>query len=656
MPESADPAAAPADGLAGLAHLASVLPGFEARPGQRQMTAAVAHALATGTDLVVEAGTGTGKTLAYLVPVLQQGKRALLSTATRQLQTQIVEHDLPLAQRAAGTSRAVAVLKGRSNYLCRQRIGQFRLQKDRAGQPIPPELLLIEKKAQHSEFGDRNEVRGVDELSPIWPEVTSTTDNCLGSQCPHIDDCFVVQARRRAAAADLVVVNHHLLLADYAVRERWEGARLLQGIAAYVIDEAHALADVATSFFGVSLSERRLHGVTKDLRAGLKVVTSSQLAGALQDALGHLELAAEQLWQALGQLGHLAVLRPDRLRQVRPAVEALTEALQVLQDLAGDLTLAHEPVWQKAVEALHLLGNDVQDCLPSPELAVADDTTVRWLELRPRDTVVLVRPIDVAPILRRTLLAESAVRIFTSATLTAGGQFDHTRRQLGLAASVRTLLLPGAFDYPKQALLYVPRDLPDPSAPGRDAAVAAEVERLAFAAAGGVLALFSSHRAMREAATSLRQRLPFAVLLQGEDAKERLLQRYVQSQPAVLLATLGFWQGVDLPAEALRVVVLDKIPFPPPDEPLFVARSEWLEREGRSSFASLSLPQATIALRQGFGRLIRSNRHYGVVALLDPRLHTKSYGRQLLASLPPAGRTQRFEEVAAFLSERAEGQ
>lgn len=641
---------------AGLGQLADVLPGFEARPGQAQMTAAVAASLRSGTDLLVEAGTGTGKTLAYLIPLLQRSQRGLLSTATRQLQSQIVEHDLPLAQQAAGTNRAVAVLKGRSNYLCRQRIGDARRQRERAGQPLPPELLLVERVALASEQGDRNEVRGIDEQAGIWPEVTSTTDNCLGSQCPHIDDCFVVAARRRAAAADLVVVNHHLLLADYAIRERWQGARLLQGIDAYVIDEAHALPEVATHFFGSSVSERRVTTLVRDLRPHVRLVPSAQLAVALTDALALVESTAARLWQRLSGLGHLTVLRLQALASAHPEALQLESALSQLQDCAGDLQLGQEPTWQKAVETVHVLLGDLQQALPDPEHVQDDDGLVRWIELRPRDTIVLVRPIDVAPILRRTLLAEPAVRVFTSATLAAAGSFDHSRRQLGLAADVQTLALPGAFDYPRQARLYVPDQLPEPNASGRDEAVSAEVERLAFAAAGGVLALFSSARAMRETATALRARLPFAVLMQGEDAKERLLQRYVDSQPAVLLATLGFWQGVDLPAEALRVVVLDKIPFPPPDDPLFLARSEWLERKGRSSFAALSVPLAAIALRQGFGRLIRSKRHCGVVALLDPRVLRKGYGRTLLESLPPAPRTANFSAVAQFLSERADGE
>lgn len=642
---------------AGLGQLAEVLPGFEPRPGQAQMTLAVATALRTGADLLVEAGTGTGKTLAYLIPLLQQSQRALLSTATRQLQSQIVEHDLPLAQQAAGTNRAVAVLKGRANYLCKQRIGEARRQRERAGQPLPAELLLVEKVALQSDVGDRNEVRGVDEQSALWPEVTSTTDNCLGSQCPHIDECFVVLARRRAAAADLVVVNHHLLLADYAIRERWQGARLLQGIDAYVIDEAHALADVATSFFGSSISERRVTTLLRELRPHLRNVPSVQLTAALTDAIALVDGAATRLWLRLTQLGHLTILRTQALASARPEALQLETALGQLQDCAGDLQLAQEPVWQKAVETVHVLIGDLQQAVPDPDQQQErDDGLVRWIELRQRDVLVLVRPIDVAPILRRTLLAEPAVRVFTSATLTAVGRFDHTRRQLGLSDGVQTLALPGAFDYPRQALLYVPDDLPEPNATGRDPAVANELERLAFASAGGVLALFSSFRALREAAGVLRERLPFAVLVQGEDAKERLLQRFVASQPAVLLATLGFWQGVDLPAEALRVVVLDKIPFPPPDDPLFLARSEWLERNGRSAFGALSVPQAAIALRQGFGRLIRSRRHYGVVALLDPRVLRKSYGQTLLGSLPPARRTARFADVTRFLSERAGGE
>jgi ATP-dependent DNA helicase DinG len=624
-----------------LAHLASALDGhgraFEDRPGQRAMAEAVSRALSEQVDLVAEAGTGTGKTFAYLVPLLQSGVRAVLSTATRQLQTQIVAHDLPVAMSATGTLRTVAVLKGRSNYLCLERLERAL---HRQGSFPSNALLAVEAVARTSMTGERSEVSGVADDDPLWTEVTSTADNCLGSQCPHIEACFVARARRLAQEADLVVVNHHLLLADYALRERWQGASLLPAAGAIVIDEAHALADVATRFFGASVSERRLQVWRQDL-ARLPLDHPLLLA-ELSDVLDDMDVALQLFGRGLAQLPPQQPLTPAHDATLRPLAVALDDALDAVQGVLTSPELATQPAWQKATEALFVVRSDLQRLMVSPE-----PTWARWLE--PRGGL-RGEPIDVAPVLQRTLLAEPAVRVFTSATLTTPGPtpFRHLIERLGLRDDTRQLLLPGTFDYTQQALTYVP-PLPDPFAPGRDEAVADELQRLATTAGGGTLALFSSVRAMRDAHARLSGRLPWTLLLQGEGPKERLLERFVAEQPAVLLATMGFWQGVDLPADSLRVVVMDKIPFPPPDDPLLQARAREIEAGGRSAFDSWSLPLAALSLRQGFGRLVRSRRHAGVVALLDPRLWSKSYGRQLLDHLPPAPRTRDFADVRAFL-------
>jgi len=635
--------------LGALQGLAGLHGGYELRPGQVAMADAVAKALATGQDLLVEAGTGTGKTLAYLLPILASGQRALLATATRQLQGQLVLHDIPLALRAiGGPPRSVAVLKGRANYLCRHRI-QLAVLAVPPGRPLSWELLAIESTARTSPSGDRAEVASVDEQSPIWPDVTSTADNCLGAQCPQHDSCFVVQARRNAQNADLVVVNHHLLLADYAVRERWQTGGLLPRVGAIVIDEAHALADVATAFFGVTLSERRVVALAKDLRLAAKPIGDASLRETIGRSLDHVEASARHLFAWLRSQPHLAVLRgPLAIAAETPALD-LDASLAEAQALLTHADLGADPVWQKAAEALYAVRTDLGRAL-LPE--AAGEPQARWIEQRPRDVAVLSRPIEVGPILQRTLLAESAVRIFTSATLTIAGRFGYLRERLGLPRDTTSVVVPGAFDYPEQALLYLPDDVPEPFAPGRDEAIARHLEQLATAAGGGLMALFSSHRAMRDASDRLRPRLQMTCLVQGEQGKEQLLQRFASEQPAVLLATMGFWQGVDLPAAALRVVALDKIPFPPPDDPLLAARAERLDAQGISSFWELSLPTAAIALRQGFGRLIRSRRHWGVVAVLDPRMRSKSYGAQLIEALPPARRARNFAEVRDFLLDR----
>lgn len=641
--------------VAGLQMLAGVMAQqqdgqrFEDRPGQRTMAQAVALALHDRRDLLVEAGTGTGKTLAYLLPILALEQRAVLATATRHLQTQIVEHDIPTAQAAAGTRRTVAVLKGRSNYLCHERIS--RQMQIHAGVMLPMELVLVESAARTSQTGDRSEVTGLSEQHPIWPDVTSTADNCLGVACPFHDQCFVVQARRKALAADLVVVNHHLLLADYALRERWEAASLLPAAQVIVIDEAHALAEVATMFFGASLSERRVQLLLRDLRTLAKTIADTDMQSEMRVALDDVDAALAVFADRLHLLPHLATLDGDRTDVLRETAQQLDAALAETQGLTTAGELAAAPAWAKSSESLYSLRTDLGLTVLDPEPGM-----VRWIEQRGRDAAVVARPVDVAPILQRTLMAEAAVRIFTSATLATPGandaaRFQHARERLGLAEDTTCLAVPGGFDYPTQALLYVPR-MPEPFAPGRDQAVAQEIELLATAAAGGTFALFSSHRAMRDAYERVRAVLPWTCLVQGEDGKERLLERFIREQPAILFATMGFWQGVDMPADVLRVVALDKVPFPPPDEPLLAARSARVEAQGRSSFQVLSLPAAAIALRQGFGRLIRSRRHWGVVAILDPRLHGKAYGRQLLDVLPPARRSRDFADVRDFLLDR----
>ncbi len=634
---------------ADLAALDQVLGDFEARPSQVAMAAAVANAIATQTDLLVEAGTGTGKTLAYLLPILASGKRALIATATRHLQTQILQNDIPVALAATGVTREVAVLKGRSNYLCKLRL-EHRLEQSRYS--LPMALMAAESVARHSQVGDRSELVGIAEDDPIWPEITSTADNCLGQECPHQDTCFVLQARRRAMAADLIVVNHHLLFADYAVRERWEQGGILPEVGVVVIDEAHGLADTASAFFGSSLGERRVGNLLADLRLALPNVPDSLLREPMRALLDRADPAALRLFALMRLQPHGQVVRgrvQDALAS--PAVE-LAALLAELAEMMQEPMLATDPLWHKFDESLFAVQQDIERVLFPPR---SEDGMVRWIEHRRHDAIVIARPVDVAPILKRTLLAEPVVRIFTSATLAVAGDFRHAREKLGLPDDVPTLSLPSPFDFPRQALLYVPEAIPDPFAPDRDARVAETILDLAVAAGGGTMALFSSRRALNDALARLRPELvPYGMelLAQGEAPREVLLERFVLSQPAVLLATMGFWQGVDLPADALRVVVVDKIPFPPPDDPLLVARTEQLRAQGRDAFDDLSIPLAATALRQGFGRLIRSQRHWGVVALLDPRLLKRRYGQKLLDSLPPAKRTRKFADVRDFLTDR----
>ena len=632
---------------ASLGALEQVLPGFEPRPGQLRMAAAVADALENRHDVVVEAGTGTGKTLAYLLPILHSGQRAIVATATKHLQSQLLAHDIPLALQAAGVSRQVAVLKGRANYLCHLRL-QKQLTLHRYALPIP--LMEAERVARHSSTGERQEVLGIAEDDSVWPDITSTADNCLGQECPNQTECFVLAARRRAMDADIVVVNHHLLFADYAVRERFEQGGILPDVGAVVVDEAHALAETAAAFFGAQLGERRLLHWLEEARTQLPGVADSSLRTQLGHSIAEGERATRRLFDAVRQERPGETLRKVSLDRLGPLAMEVVAHLAQVHELVEEPLLAADPLWRKLGDGVFALQQDIERTLfPSPNA----DQVVRWIELRRTDVVVLSRPVDVAPILQRTLLQESAVRIFTSATLTVAGDFTHFLERLGLAPDVHTLTLPSPFAFAEQALLYVPENLPDPYAPDRDEHVAQIVVNLALTAGGATFALFSSRRAMEDAVTRARPELAamgMDVLVQGQSPRESLLDRFAKAQPAVLFATMGFWQGVDLPAHVLRVVVMDKIPFPPPDDPVLAARAEKYKAMGRDPFDQLWVPMAATALRQGFGRLIRSNRHWGAVALLDPRLLKRRYGQVLLDSLPPARRTRQFADVRAFLT------
>ena len=638
---------------AALRRLAALMPGYEARDGQLRMMSAVSVAQHDKRDLVVEAGTGTGKTLAYLLPLLASGKRMVLSTATRQLQEQLVRHDLPTALGVTGSAHRVALLKGRRNYLCIERSNATIRRELQLVGFLSPELQSVQFALLRSDAGDINQVTGVEDSSAIWSDVTSTADNCLGQDCPAYQECFVVRARREAQEADVVVVNHHLLFADYAIKERFEGQGLLPSVDAIVIDEAHALEDVATRFFGRSVSSSRFEQLRREVSG---VLSELEAPDAEVDPLfAHLRRAqqsCEELFTAAAKWESKTRLDTAKLDALFASSQALTAAclrlsaaLANIADDEGDLLRTYSAgIVQFAEDLQHIVSPDQDDEVPS----------VRWVEVRARSVALTAYPLEVAPILQRTLLSEAATRLFTSATLAVREDFSAFVSRLGLPPETETLRVPGAFDYGNQALLYLPTHLPAPFAEGREHAVSKEIIRLVQASGGGAFALFSSYRGMRSAYYRAQDQLGAVnVLLQGQESRERLLERFRAEQPAVLFATMGFWQGVDLPGDVLRLVMIDKIPFPPPDDPLFAARSDKLKTQGRSSFSALSIPSAAIALRQGFGRLIRSTTDRGVVALLDPRVVQRSYGRVLLSALPPARRVKRFEAIEAFYSDEA---
>jgi ATP-dependent DNA helicase DinG len=624
------------------------LKSFEPRAGQREMIAAIDEAIRDGHDVVVEAGTGTGKTLAYLLPILYAGRRAIIATATKQLQNQIVEYDLPVALSATGANVDTAVLKGRSNYICLHRLQE---REGRGGAGRHEEVQAVHDAALHSASGDIAEVTAVDEGSAVWPAVTSTSDNCLGSECAFYEECFVVKARRAALVADLVIVNHHVLLADYALRDRWDGASLLGDAEVIVIDEAHALADVVSHFFGMSISSRRTTTMCTDL-AGVAAAVGGHEGAAIGGAADAINLSAREFWAATAGKAAQQMLDDVIFGRICEPRDELVDTLRDQWRLLGAPGLVNAaPEVQLARDAIEQLEHDL--CVVIDR---HDDggSMVRWIERRARATVLYARPADCGPILQRTLLSEASVRVFTSATLAVGEDFGPFLRATGQDEATVRMVLPGSFDYPSQALLYLPRHVPEPWTEGREAGLAKEICRLCEASMGGAFALFTSRKSMNDAHWRVASQLDMTCLLQGTASKKALLERFQQMQPAVLFATMGFWQGVDLPGDILRLVVLDKVPFPPPGDPLFAARAKRVEKAGKSSFSVLSIPAAAIMLRQGFGRLIRGTGDRGVVAILDPRLTRRGYGKRLLHALPPARRSASFADVQAFFDNHAD--
>ncbi len=643
--------------------LAEAFPGYEHRPQQLAMAHAVGQALAEQRALLVEAGTGTGKTLAYLVPAILSQKKIIVSTGTRHLQEQIHEKDIPLLRDILGLPVEAAMLKGISNYLCKRRFAEL-------GEVSDPDLVKISKWAGETKTGDRAELAAVPDESPAWKQVTTTPDARLGPRCPYFDRCFVTQARRAAAKAKIIIVNHHLFFADLALRSAYPGAAVLPPYDAVIFDEAHQIEDVATEHFGIGVSSLRLMALVRDAKKALTHVPPRAPADLLADArsaavmIANLEIRGDNLFVAL----RARLLEAGAQNDTRMAVpadlfeEAVRKEAWFRFDAALDEVAAHAD--RRALDAAR--DPDAPDKAHEDAAAVARRAAafrndlgeladagpnaakrhVRWAEVRGRTVLLHASPIDVAPLLRQTVLGATESAVFTSATLTAGGTFEYARERLGLPPDdAEALAVDSPFDYARQAMLYLPRDLPAPNEPGFADAVIARVVELCTITSGRAFVLFTSHRALRVAAAALRPRLPFPVLVQGEGPRPALLEQFRSTTGAVLLATSSFWEGVDVPGDALSLVIIEKLPFSAPDDPITAARVERLTERGGDAFREYQVPRAAIALKQGFGRLIRRRDDRGIVAILDHRILTKSYGQLFLASLPPAARTSALEQV-----------
>jgi ATP-dependent DNA helicase DinG len=619
--------------------LARSLPDFTPRRSQLAMASRVALALEHRAPLVIEAGTGTGKTFAYLVPVLLSGKRVLISTGTRTLQDQLFNKDLPLVAGAIGVPARVALLKGRSNYLCSYRLKQNSGQRSLAG-TRDRTLARVERWAGITRTGDLAEVPDLGDAHPLWPQITSTRENCLGARCADIGRCHVLEARRKAMESEVVIVNHHLLLADLALKEDGFGD-LLGAADAVILDEAHQIPDLATQFFGTRFGSRQAELLVRDVRQELGLTRAP--ASALSTELG----AVEKALAALAEIFR-GTQRPNWLTADTPLADAAQDLVRAQRELATALNEhSREPgVAQCAARTTELAAR-------LDEIVQAEENEgARSVELTQRSFTLSLLPFDVAGRFAKLAGGTRAAWVFTSATLSVGEDFAHFTSRLGLDEA-ETLAIASPFDFESQALLYLPPQLPDPSAPSHTGAVIDVAVPLIEASAGGAFVLFTSHRALQRAAQLLRERWTelgdFPLLVQGEAPREQLLRRFRESGKAVLLGTASFWEGVDVKGDALRLVIIEKLPFSSPDDALTKARIEHLRATGGNAFREFQLPEAALALKQGVGRLIRSETDRGVVVICDPRLVDKPYGRVFRASLPPMPVTRVAADAEKFL-------
>jgi ATP-dependent DNA helicase DinG len=625
--------------------LARTLPQYAFRPEQTTMAAAVDAALTHLEPLIVEAGTGTGKTFAYLVPALLSGRSVIISTGTRTLQDQLFRRDVPLLARALGMPVKFALLKGRANYLCRQRLKVATAQRDLLGGRSGNARLLgrISHWAESTKSGDLAELTDVPDQSPVWPLVTSTRENCLGQECPQFARCHVFEARRNAQAADVVVVNHHLLLADLALKDEGFGD-LLPGTEAVILDEAHQIPDIAAQFFGQTWSSRQATVLLRDTQQELQAAgIASQPLKAL---LAELQARLEDMTAALPG----GTARRDFSQLSDRCIELLTD----LPPLFGELATQLEALGAGAAcancgrRAAALAATLVELLGQGPEAGV------RWIEAGASGWTLQFTPFEIAARLREFVEARPCAWVFTSATLAIGDDFAHFATRIGLP-DARTLRIDSPFDYRRQALIYLPQGMPQPQAPDYAQAFIERCAPLLEASGGRAFLLYTSYRALADGVEALQRRFPeppFPVLVQGQAPREALLTQFRELGNAVLLATASFWEGVDVKGEALSIVAIDKLPFAAPDDPLLAARLEGIRRSGGNPFMDYQLPQAVLALKQGAGRLIRDVDDFGVILIADPRVRTKAYGRAFLEALPPCPVTTDSATAARFLAER----
>ncbi len=618
-------------------------PGYEYRCSQLEMAELVDSAFREKRHAVVEAGTGTGKTLAYLIPAIRSGRRVVVSTATKSLQEQLFSKDIPFLQKYFARNLKVAVMKGRSNFLCRQKVHLMKDQPVLRGLDEVDWFTQIRDWAELTETGDRAELTFLPDDAELWHRLDARRDTCTGQKCPEFNRCFLTWMHQRAREADVVIVNHHLFFADLALRQDDFGS-ILPDYTAVIFDEAHEIEDVAGEYFGRQVSNYRFEELARDTEAAarMKGVATPPLVKRIHKLRERSRDFFDVLPAREGRFPFTAAERQAFVEQNAPAFDALVDAAKRLEAELSALPQKPEELIRLARRAYELR-NELQFLLESKE-----KNFVYWFERRGKGVFLAATPIDLAPILREQLFAKFDTLVLTSATLAVGGRFDYLKQRLGMDSAAERVL-PQEYDYKSQAVLYVPRTMPDVRSPDFPAAASETIRRLLDITSGRAFCLFTSYAQMREVYERVLREVDHPLLLQGTGPRSALLEKFRATKGAVLFATASFWQGVDVPGEQLSCVIIDKLPFAVPSDPIVAARVRALQEEGRNAFAEYQVPEAVLALKQGFGRLIRSRTDRGVLALLDNRILRMQYGRIFFESLPPYTVTHDLTEVGRFM-------
>ncbi|HCH1222630.1 ATP-dependent DNA helicase [Vibrio parahaemolyticus] len=622
--------------------LGKAIPGFQARQPQIDMAEAVSSAIKEQSQLVVEAGTGTGKTFAYLVPALLSGKKVIISTGSKNLQEQLYHRDLPLMVNALGFYGQVALLKGRSNYLCLDRLSRQMVEShtNESDPTLLTQLVKVRSWSSETKTGDLGDCEDLPEDSMIIPTITSTNDNCLGKECPSYADCFVLKARKRAMDSDIVVVNHHLFLADLAIKDTGFG-ELIPEADVFIFDEAHQLPDIASEYFGQSVSSRQIHDLAKDIEIAYR--TEAKDMRQLKKVGDKLLQSAMDMRIVLGEPGFRGNWREAmQSESIKRELVRLTDSLDLAIDVLK-LALGRSQLLDTAFERANLIKGRID------RVCDVDITGYSyWYDTSPRHFTLHITPLSVADKFHEQIEIKQGAWIFTSATLAVSGDFKHFTDRLGLKPK-QQFSLPSPFDYEKQARLCVPRYLPEPNSPGLADKLVRMLAPVIEENDGRCFFLCTSHSMMRELGEKFREVLDLPVLMQGEMSKQKTLAEFMELGNALLVATGAFWEGIDVRGDALSCVIIDKLPFTAPDDPLLKARIEDCRLRGGEPFAEVQIPDAVITLKQGVGRLIRDQKDHGALIICDNRLVTRDYGGTFLGSLPPIPRTRDLERIKAFL-------